>query len=95
MDTLQRLPADHELLECLAKEGDQIVLIGRGIRALPLLVDELCRGHSLGFRALLQDRVLQGCTKRGVPLPQVGAGVEEIGEINGGGLGMGEEGGRI
>jgi len=45
-----------------------------------LVVDELCKGRSLGFRALLQDRVLQGCTRHGAPLVQVGAGVEELGD---------------
>jgi eukaryotic-like serine/threonine-protein kinase len=90
METLRRLPADHELRDCLKRSGDDVRLVRRGIRAIALVVDELARGQSLGYRALLQDRVLQGCTRLGAPLAQVGVGVEEWAESSSAGPGVGE-----
>ena len=91
LKTLRGLPNDHELRDCLECVGDEVRLVRRGIRAVALLVDELCKGRSLGFRALLQDRVLQGCTHHGAPLVQVGAGVEELRASSS--AGVGEQGG--
>lgn len=75
---LMKLPEDHELKECLQVDADEARLLCRGIRALPLLVDELSKDQFGNFRSLLKSRVLQGCTERGIPLPQMGVGVEEI-----------------
>lgn len=71
------LPPEHELKECLHIAKDDVRLICHGIRALPMLVDELGKEQFAGFRSLLKSRVLQGCTERGIPLPQMGIGIEE------------------
>ena len=80
MRTLHTLPDDHELRECLELAGDMVRLTRHGIRALPLLVDALSKDQSEDLRSLLKTKVLQGCMDRGAPLPQVGIGLEEIGE---------------
>jgi glyoxylase-like metal-dependent hydrolase (beta-lactamase superfamily II) len=76
---LQHLPRDHELADCIRIAGDDVRLERKGVRALPLLVDVASLGRSPVFRAMLKDRVLRGCLERGLPLPQLGVGVEETG----------------
>jgi eukaryotic-like serine/threonine-protein kinase len=76
---LQHLPQGHELAGCIRITGDEVRLERNGVRALPLLVDVAALGHAPAFRAMLKDRILRGCLERGVPLPQMGVGVEETG----------------
>jgi eukaryotic-like serine/threonine-protein kinase len=76
---LQHLPRDHELTHYIRTAGDEVYLERSGIRALPLLVDVVALGRIPAFRAQLKDRVLCGCLERGLPLPQMGVGVEETG----------------
>jgi flavorubredoxin len=76
---LQHLPHDHELASCIRIQGDEVRLERNGVRALPLLVDVAALGRAPVFRAMLKDRVLRGCLERGLPLPQMGVGVEETG----------------
>jgi glyoxylase-like metal-dependent hydrolase (beta-lactamase superfamily II) len=76
---LQHLPREHELASCIRISGDDVRLERHGVRALPLLVDVAAMGRQPVFRAMLKDRVLRGCLDRGIPLPQMGVGVEESG----------------
>ncbi len=76
---LRHLPRDHELADYIRITGDEIRLERNGVRALPLLVDVAALGRLPVFRAMLKDRVLRGCLERGIPLPQMGVGVEETG----------------
>lgn len=76
---LQHLPPGHELTGCIHIAGDEVSLERHGIRALPLLVDVTTLGHGPAFRAALTDLILRGCLERGLPLPQMGIGVEETG----------------
>lgn len=75
---LRKLPRDHELRRLLKTSGTQLSLRNQGIRALPLMVDVLSRNQPNGFRSLLKSCVLQGCTQRQIPLPQVGVGLGEV-----------------
>jgi hypothetical protein len=59
---------------------ESVRLLREGIRALPLLVDVLGAGQAPSFRALLKSKALHGCTTHGLPIPQLGAGVDEVGE---------------
>ncbi|MGH7171778.1 MAG: hypothetical protein ACRELG_15990, partial [Gemmataceae bacterium] len=76
---LHHLPCGHELAGCIQISGDEVRLERNGVRALPLLVDVAALGRLPVFREMLKDRVLRGCLERGIPLPQMGVGVEEIG----------------
>ncbi len=76
---LTHLPREHELASCIRITGDEVHLERHGIRALPLLVDVAALGRQPVFRSMLKDRVLRGCLERGLPLPQMGIGVEETG----------------
>jgi eukaryotic-like serine/threonine-protein kinase len=76
---LQHLPPNHELSDYIKVSGSEVSLTKNGVRALPLLVDVLTRQHLPALRAQLKDRVLRSCLERGVPLPQMGIGVEEAG----------------
>ena len=74
---LARLAPDHELWQYMQLSGTSIRLVRHGIRALPLLVDELGRQEFDSFRSLLKSHVLQGCSQRSIPVPQMGFGMEE------------------
>jgi serine/threonine-protein kinase len=76
---LRHLPREHELAGHIRISGDEVHLDRNGIRALPLLVDVVALGRPPVFREMLKDRVLRGCLERGIPLPQMGVGVEETG----------------
>ena len=76
---LEHLPANHELTPCIRISGSDVTLARNGLRALPLLVDVLTRQHLRSQRAQLKNRVLHSCRRRGVPLPQMGIGAEELG----------------
>lgn len=80
---LKRLPSTHELSECIEIRGNTARLMCKGIRALPLLVDQLSQDQFPEFRETLKTKVLRGCTDRKAPLPQVGVGVEEFGMQSG------------
>jgi len=74
---LRGLPEDHELHEYVLLSGTEVRLVRHGMRTLPLLLEVL--GHDLpaGIRDLLKSGILATCTQQGVPLPRIGAGVEE------------------
>jgi eukaryotic-like serine/threonine-protein kinase len=76
---LQHLPRGHELAGYIRITGDEVRLERNGVRALPLLMDVVALGHGPALRELLKDCVLRNCLKRGLPLPQMGVGVEETG----------------
>jgi eukaryotic-like serine/threonine-protein kinase len=75
---LRKLPREHELNRLLKISGTQVALRKQGIRALPLMIDVLSSDQLEGFRPLLTSCVLQGCTQRQIPLPQVGIGLGEV-----------------
>jgi serine/threonine-protein kinase len=74
---LNRLPADHELRQYATIGKQEAELMSSGIRAVPLLLEELTRDQFPAFRSRLKSHVLQRCTELGLPIPQLGAGVEE------------------
>ncbi|HUY37111.1 MAG TPA: hypothetical protein VMV69_30650 [Pirellulales bacterium] len=76
---LKQIPPEHELRKYVTIIGTDVRLVRHGILALPLLADELGREGFGAFRSLLKSRVLQGCNDRGIPVPQMGFGVEEGG----------------
>ena len=77
VEKLADLPADAELRRYLRVTKSNVALVSHGIRALPLIVDELGREEFEGFRSLLKARVLQSCNEHNIPVPQLGFGVEE------------------
>jgi hypothetical protein len=77
---LRSLPEDHELKQCVEVVEDDVALLQHGIRALPLLIDVLSQGHFPAFRTTLKSRVVHACTDHGAPIPDLGIGVEELGE---------------
>lgn len=81
---LEQLPTNHELWEYIQISGSEVTLVKNGVRALPLIVDVMARQHMPALRTLLKDLVLRSCLDRGLPLPQMGLGVEEIGAEAGG-----------
>jgi serine/threonine-protein kinase len=81
---LEHLPAKHELYEYIKISGSDVTLTKDGVQALPLLVDVMTRQHLPALRTQLKDLVLRNCLSRGVPLPQMGIGVEETGADAGG-----------
>jgi glyoxylase-like metal-dependent hydrolase (beta-lactamase superfamily II) len=81
---LEHLPANNELAQYIRISASDITLIKNGVRALPLLVDVLTRHHLPAYRSQFKDRVLRSCLARGIPLPQMGVGVEEPGAEVGG-----------
>jgi serine/threonine-protein kinase len=74
---LRKLPREHELRRLLKISGTQVALRRNGIRVLPLVIDVLSMDQFAGFRSLLKSCVLQGCTQRQIPLPQMGIGLGE------------------
>lgn len=74
---LKQLAPEHELRQYVQLQGANVRLIKHGIRALPLLVDELGKEEFDSFRSLLKSTVMQGCNDRGIPVPPMGFGVEE------------------
>lgn len=77
LSRLNALPAEHELRHYMRLTKTGARLTSHGIRALPLLVDELGREEFDAFRSLLKGRVLQSCTTLNVPVPHLDFGVEE------------------
>jgi glyoxylase-like metal-dependent hydrolase (beta-lactamase superfamily II) len=75
---LRKLPREHELNRLLKISGAQVALRKQGIRALPMMIDVLSREQHEEFRSLLMSCVLQGCTQRQIPLPQVGIGLGKV-----------------
>ena len=87
LSRLRKLPREHELRRLLNLSGTHVALRSNGIRAVSLVIDVLSRDQFAGFRSLLKSCVLQGCTRRQIPLPQVGIG---LGEGEGGHESLGE-----
>ena len=77
---LAALPVEHELKRYMQLDKNGAVLVSCGIRAIPLLVDELSKQEFPGFRSKLKNHVLRRCLDLNLPIPQLGAGVEEQGE---------------
>ena len=61
---------------CLKLEGNQVGLIAKGIRALPLVVDALSAEEPVVFRNQLRSTVLRTCLESDVPLPPITPGIE-------------------
>ncbi|MFO0926894.1 MAG: hypothetical protein U0736_07600 [Gemmataceae bacterium] len=76
---LRALPEQHELRQHLTAQAMDVELTGRGDRALPLVVAELTADLPPLTRGALKSWVLDECSRLGLPLPQIGIGVEEIG----------------
>lgn len=74
---LNRLPADHELRQYVRISKQEMDLNSCGIRAIPLLLEELARDQFPAFRSRLKSHVLQRCTELNLPIPQLGAGIDE------------------
>ena len=75
---LKKLPREHELHRLLKIHETDVALRSNGFRALPLVIDLLSRDQREGFQSSLKSCVLQGCTERELPLPQVGIGLGEV-----------------
>jgi serine/threonine-protein kinase len=76
---LRDLPEGHELREYIRLSGTEVHLERHGRRVLPLLLEVLAHDLPAVFRDTLKSGVLAACVARGVPLPTLGAGVEEPG----------------
>ncbi len=76
---LEALTEDHLLSSLIRITSTDIELTGPGIKAIPLLVHELCRDQFDAFRNIMRSHALQGCLRRELPIPQMGIGVEEGG----------------
>lgn len=76
---LADLPAEHELKRYMQLDKNAAVLVSCGIRAIPLLIEELSKQQFSGLRTKLKDHVLARCLELKLPIPQLGAGVEEQG----------------
>jgi glyoxylase-like metal-dependent hydrolase (beta-lactamase superfamily II) len=76
---LENLPAEHELNRYIQHGEDGVALVACGIRAIPLLVEELSKKQIQTFRSRLKDLVLRRCMELKLPIPQLGVGVEEQG----------------
>jgi glyoxylase-like metal-dependent hydrolase (beta-lactamase superfamily II) len=74
---LRALPKHHELQRYLKVTRKAVVLRDQGLRALPLVIDALAHDQFEEVRSQLKDCVLQGCTVRKLPLPQLGVGLGE------------------
>jgi hypothetical protein len=61
----------------LAVRGDDVRLEADGYSAVVKVFARLARGESVQFANTLRAEVLSGCTDRGLPIPPVGAGLEE------------------
>ncbi len=73
------LPAGHELRDYVSVTGTTPTLERHGLRALPLLLRALAHDLPRPVRAAMKSGILTSCTRLGLPLPQIGIGVEEAG----------------
>lgn len=76
---LEGLPAEHELNQYIKHGKNSAVLVACGIRAIPLLIEELSKEQFPSFRSRLKDLALRKCLELKLPIPQLGVGVEEQG----------------
>lgn len=76
---LANLPVEHELNQYIRRDRNSASLACCGIRALPLLLEELSRKQPPSFLSRLKDLVLGRCLELALPIPQLGVGVEESG----------------
>lgn len=76
---LGALPAEHELHQYIRHDKQGAMLVMCGIRAIPLLVEELSKNQSPSFRSALKTLVLRRCMELNLPIPQLGLGIEEQG----------------
>jgi glyoxylase-like metal-dependent hydrolase (beta-lactamase superfamily II) len=73
----RNLPNDHPLHRYLKITGKDIVLRESPMRALPLVIDVLSRGE---FEEVRNDYItcaLNGCTRRKLPVPNIGVGLDK------------------
>jgi serine/threonine-protein kinase len=80
LECFRKLPADHELRRAVQIRGDEVRLMRNGFRALGLLVGILGHDQFPSFHNRLRNIILNGCSFRDVPLPNLGPGSEEHGE---------------
>ena len=80
VDRIRQLPESHPLSEWVRIDEDEVRLVRHGIRALPALVEALSEEAGRMLRAKLRSVVLNGCSERRAPLPQMGADIEEQSE---------------
>ena len=76
---LKNLSSEQELIRYVKHDKNGAVLEACGIRAIPLLIDELSKKQFPNFRSRLKDLVLRRCLELKLPIPQIGVGVEEQG----------------
>lgn len=74
---LRGLPEKHALQRYLKVTGKDVTLREKGVQALPLVIDLLSHGQFEEVRNDLVNCVLQGCTQRKIPVPNVGVGLDE------------------
>lgn len=74
---LRNLPENHALKRYLKITGKAVTLRDNAVRALPFVIDVLTCGEFDEVRNEFVNCVLQGCTRRKLPLPNIGVGVEE------------------
>lgn len=79
LSILHGLSPEHELMRYLRIDKANVELLACGIRAIPLVLEELSKAQFPAFRSRLKDLVLRRCGELKLPIPQVGAGVEEGG----------------
>lgn len=74
---LHELPKTHKLRRYIKVGAGDITLARHGFVALPLLVEEITRGQSEQFTALVKHAALELCLQHKIPLPQLGIGMDE------------------
>jgi serine/threonine-protein kinase len=80
-EALARLRARHVddgLERQIRIEGVDVVLLSEGYSALTKIVARLSEGELADFVNSLRSLVLNGCSTRGLPIPPIGAGVEDV-----------------
>ncbi len=73
---------DDDLHLLVRKEGNQVRLEREGYSALTKAFDRLSRSEPRTFVNEMRSLVLAMCSERGLPIPPVGAGVEERAAMN-------------
>ncbi|REJ96445.1 MAG: hypothetical protein DWQ35_04425 [Planctomycetota bacterium] len=73
---LKNTNIDDDLAQFIAFEGQTIVLLRDGYRAVTRVTSRLGHGERLQFVVGLRSVVLSACTERDLPIPPVGAGIE-------------------
>ncbi len=77
MSRLRRQDIPDGLEQLLSIRGEDIRLEKQGFAALVKIVARLGRGETLEFVNTLRNEVLLGCSEQKLPIPPIGAGLEE------------------